>query len=170
MSVGSTRLVAQAGPVIDIAAYLAGDLAETKVPVLISNVGWIYGTGANCANIVYADKVTLTDGGNDTINLKDSGTLLDVFGRVLTLTALKLLYIKNNSTDATLLVGGGVSLDLILFADTSDIVKIKPGGSMIWVDPSAAGIDVTTNKNLYIAHDGTGSSTMVVDIVAMGLD
>jgi len=170
MTVGSTRIAAQAGPVIDIAAYLAGDLAETKVPVLVNNLGWTYGTSANQFEIVYADTVTLADGANTTVDLYASGSYLDVFGQALTMEALKLLYIKNNSSDATLLVGGGASVDLLIFADTSDIIKIPPGGTFLWTDPSAAGIDLTTNKNLYIEHDGTGSSSMNVDIIALGLD
>jgi hypothetical protein len=170
MSVGTTRIAAQAGAVIDLKAYLAGDLAEIQVPIIINNVGWLYGTGANCVNIIYQDKVTLADGANTTLDLYASGTLLDVFNRALTMSSLKLLYIKNNSADATLEVGGGAALDLLMFKDTSDVIKIKPGGVFIWVDPSAAGTLLTTNKNLKLTHDGTGASTMDVDVVVLGLD
>lgn len=170
MSVGNTRIAGQAGAVIDIQAFLAGDLAETKVPVLVNNMGWLYGTGANSVNIVYADKITIADGADTTLDLYASGSLLDVFGRALTMSSLKMLYIKNNSADATLEIGGGAAVDLLLFKDTSDVIKIKPGGSFLWIDPSAAGTLLKTNKNLKLTHDGTGSSTMDVDVVAMGLD
>jgi hypothetical protein len=170
MSVGTTRIIGSAGCFIDLKAFLAGDLAEASAPVIINAMGWSYGTSANAVQIVYADTTTLADGGNSTLDLYASGSLLDVFGRALTMTALKFLYIKNNSSDATLEIGGGAALDLLLFKDTSDIVKIKPLGVFVWADPSAAGMLVSTNKNLKLTHDGTGSSTMAVDVIAMGLD
>lgn len=170
MSVGTTRLAGHAGVVIDLTHYLAGDLSERRATQLINNLGWTYGTGANQVNIIYSDTVTLADGANSTIDLYASGTYLDIFNRDLTMEALKLLYIKNNSDDATLLVLGGVATDIGICSDTSDVIEVKPGGIFIWVDPSAAGLDITTNKNLKIEHDGTGSDTMDVDIIAMGLD
>lgn len=171
MTVGSNRLAGHAGPQIEIKAFLAGDLSENQVPVLVNNVGWTYGTGAGAVNVIYADTITLADGANTTLDLYASETLLDIFNRALTMTALKFLYIKNNSADATLLVGGGVANDIGIWADTSDITKIPPGGdAILWNDPSAAGLDITTNKNLKLEHDGIGSSSMDVDVIAMGLD
>lgn len=167
----STRLTGIAGPQLDIKAFLAGDITEAQVPVLVQNFGWTYGTAANQVNVIYADTITLTDGSNTTISMYDSGTYLDIFNRDLTMTALKLLYIKNRSTDSTLLVGGGASLDLLIFADTSDIIKVPSGGIFLYVNPSAAGVDITTNKNLKIADDGTGAAgNKYIDIIAMGLD
>jgi hypothetical protein len=166
----ATRITGTAGARIDIRAFLAGDLAETQAPVLVDNFGWTYGTGSNQVQVIYADTVNLADGANTTIDLYASGSYLDVYNQALTITALKFLYIKNNSSDATLLLFGGASNDLDIIADTSDKVKVKPGGVFLWVDPSAAGLDITTNMNLKIEHDGTGSSSMDVDIIAMGLD
>ena len=170
MTVGTTRLSGSAGASINLTHYLAGDLSEEQERILVSAGSWTYGTGANQVNVVYADMTQLADGGNTTLDLYASGSLLDVFNRALTMEALKFLYIKNNSSDATLIIGGGASNDLDIFADTSDKLYIKPGGIFIWIDPSAAGLDITTNKNLKIEHDGTGSSTMDVDVIAMGLD
>jgi len=169
-TVGTTRITGSAGVKMDLDVYLAGDLAESHIPVKTSFVGWSYGTGANAVEIVYADTTTLADGANTTLDLYASGSLLDVFNRALTIEALKFLYIKNNSSDATLKVFGGVSNDIGIIADTSDIVEVKPGGTFLWTDPSAAGLDITTDKNLKIEHDGTGSSNMNVDVIAMGLD
>jgi hypothetical protein len=114
--------------------------------------------------------VAIADGANTTLDLYASGALLDVFGTALTMTAIKFLYIKNNSSDATLKVFGGASNDIGIIANTSDIVLVKPGGHFLWDDPSAAGLVITTNKNLKLEHDGTGSSAMNVDVLAMGLD
>lgn len=170
MTVGNTRLNGNAGPMIDLKHFLAGDLAETCVPVLVGNFGWTYGTSANQVNIIYADTVTLANGANTTLDLFASGTLLDIFGRVLTLAAIKFLYVKNNSADAGLLIGGGVATDLDLWSDTSDQMIIPAGGIALWLDPSAAGVVTTVNKNLYVEHDAGGTDGVDFDVIAMGLD
>ena len=169
MSIGSTRLSAQAGTAIDLVHYLIGDLAETKIPININNIGWSYGTGLNQVNKVYFRKISLADDATTTLSFYDGG-LLDVFNIVVTMSSLKLLYIKNNSTDATLNVFGGASLDLLCAANTSDILYIKPGGIFLWTDPSAAGTLMTTNKNLKLLHGGQGTSALVSDVLVMGLD
>jgi len=169
-AVGTTRLSGKAGPEINLNTYLAGDLAELGLPIKVDNESWEYGTGANAVNIIYADTVTLTDGNNVTIDLYASGSYLDIFNRALTMTALKVLYIKNNSADATLEVGGGESYDLLIIADTNDIINVAPGATFLYTNPSAAGIVTTTNKNLKLVHNGTGDDDMDIDVIAMGLD
>lgn len=168
----STSITGKAGANLDLIFDLDVDLSEDlRAQFKIEASRWSYGTGAGAVNVIYAETTTLADGANTTLNLKDSGSLLDVFKQALTMTAIKFLYIKNNSDDATLLVGGGSSLDLDIFAATSDIQNIKPGAHAILLcDPSAAGVDVTTNKNLKLEHDGTGDSNMDIDVIAMGLD
>ncbi len=104
-AVGSTRTSGTAGAAISLNAYLSGDLSEAQVPITVANTSWEYGTGAGAANVIYADKISLADANAVTVDLYASGTYTDIFNRALTLSALKLLYIKNNSTDATLLVG-----------------------------------------------------------------
>ena len=132
---------------------------------------WTFGTGANQANVLYHDTITLADGANTTLDLYASGTLVDAFGNALTMAAIKFLYIKNRSTDSSLLVGGGASVDLLILAATSDILTISAGGFNMWCDPTAAGIVTSTNKNLYLEDDGAGAAgNKSIDIVAMGLD
>ena len=171
MSVGTTRLIGNAGASIDITAFLAGDLSEIRVPAIVNSQGWSYGTGAGAVNIVYADTTVLTDGSNTTLDLFASGALLDIFGRALTLSAIKFLYIKNNSTDSKLLVGGGAANDLDIFAATSDIMNVSPGGIMTWADPTAAGVVTTVNKNLKLEDDASGAAgNKNIDVIVMGLD
>jgi len=168
----TTSLSGKAGAVFDLIYNLDVDLAkDLQAHLKIEASRWSYGTGAGAVNVVYAATTTLADGANTTLNLKDSGTLLDVFKQALTMTAIKFLYIKNNSADATLKVGGGDSLDLDIFAAKTDILLIKPLASAILLnDPSAAGVSVATNYNLKIEHDGTGEESMDVDVIALGLD
>jgi len=170
-AVGSTRISGQAGAAIDLKAYLSGDLTEVQVPVSVANTSWTYGTGANAVNVIYADTVTIADDANDTLDLYASGTLLDIYNRALTMEAIKFLYVKNNSADATLRLFGEIDVnDINIMSEPNDIINIKPGGHFLWMDPSAAGLSLTEDPNLFIDHNGTGTSTMAVDVIAMGLD
>ena len=171
MSTGTTRLNGRAGVTMDISHYLAGDLAESMVKIALSAGNWSYGTGANQVNCIFQYTDTLANAaGTSTHDLYTSATLLDIFGRALTMTALKFLYIKNNSADATLSVGADAAHIPIFTDKASDIMLVQPLGIMLWTDPSAAGTLITTNENLVILHNGEGSDTMDVDIIAMGLD
>jgi len=136
---------------------------------LIVNAGitWSYGTGANQANVLFHDSRSTDDTG-ETLDLNASGSLLDAFGNALTMDAIKLLYIKNTHATLSLEILGGASLDLLIANGTTDAIVIQPGGIFFWVDPTAAGIDVTTNKNLKLAAASAG--TVTFDLVALGLD
>jgi hypothetical protein len=147
------------------------DLSEVSNKININQpFNFTYGTGANQINVLYQDTLSLADGANTTLNLYDSGTLTDAFGVALTMEALKLLYVKNNSDDANLLLLGGNSADIGICSNATDQIIIPPGGVFVWINSSAAGLDITTNKNLRLAHDGTGSTAMDVDILIGGLD
>lgn len=136
---------------------------------LTRGVSFTDGTGANQAEVIFHDNRTLADAANETIDLQD-GTLSDPFGDAVTMSKLKALYIKNNSTDANLLIGGAAATVLSLFADVTDILPLRPGGEFLITAPDANGIDVSTNADLKLAHDGTGSSSLTYDIVAIGVD
>jgi len=147
------------------------DLSTIRDRVAFNSVvNWTFGTGANQCNVLYHDTVTIADGANTTLDLFASGTLTDSFGNALTMAAIKVLYLKNNSSDAKLKVFGAASLDLLILTGTTDEVEVHPGGVFFWSCPTAAGVVTSTNKNLYLEHDGTGSSSMEVDVIAMGLD
>lgn len=182
----ATSISGKAGAVFDLSYHLAVELSEDlRAHLKIEASRWSYGDKAGEVNVVYADTITLTQpntgGETNTLNLKDgldkdSVKLLDVFKQALTMTAIKFLYIKNNSDEATLLVGGGESFDLDIFSagDVSaktDILKIKPLSSAILLnDPSVAGVSVATNYNLKLLLVAAGDKTMDVDVIALGLD
>jgi len=170
MAVGDKTLSGQTSIILALNNYKELDFNKLQDSLNITRgENWTSGTGANQVQILFHDIRTLADGANEVLDLYESGTLKDQHGDLLTLTALKFLYIKNKSADATLQLFGGTT-PVGICADATDIVKVKPGGTFVWIDPSAAGLDVTTNKNLKIEHDGTGSSSMDVEIALMGLD
>lgn len=127
------------------------------------------GTGANQADTIWHDQRTLADAANETLDIND-GSLTKADGTSLTLDTLKGLYIRNNSIDANLLIGGAAATVLGLFNDDTDILKLRPGGEFFVTAPDATGINATSNPDLKIAHDGTGSSSLTYDIILVGVD
>ena len=170
MTVGTTRTSGGAGPVLNLNAFLEGDLTEMQVPVLLNNINWSYGTGANAVNVIFADTITVGNGATVNIDLNASGTYLDIFTRALTLEAVKFIYIKNNSADATLELLGAGATALGICKVNTDIIEVKPGGTFTWSDPSAAGLDCEPTVNFRLVHDSIGADTMDVDVIIMGLD
>ncbi len=137
--------------------------------LLNRNIAFSNGSAADQCNLTYHAKVTLADANSTTLNVYDSGSLLDPLGNALTMAAVKFVYLKNLSTDASLLVGGGAT-PVALFADSSDILTLPPGGTFMFCAPSATGVVTTTNKNLKLEHNGTGSSSMDVEVLLLGVD
>lgn len=155
---------------IGIEYSVTDDLSTKEAPIRKSRgVSLANGTGANQADTVFQDVRTLTDDANETLNL-NLGSLENDFGTALTLDILKVLYIKNNSSDANLLIGGSDANQVDLFGDVSDILKLPPGGEFLLIAPDVTGIDVSTDPNLEIWHDGTGSSSLTYDIIVVGVD
>ena len=146
------------------------DLTELRDALAITRgVAFANGTGANQVNTVWHDRRTLADGANETLDV-NNGTLADAFGDTVVLKKLKLLYLKNNSADANLLVGGAAATQLGLFADTNDILKLRPSGVFIFIAPDINAVDVSANPDLKIAHDGSGSSSLTYDIILLGVE
>ena len=130
---------------------------------------FVDGTGANQANIFFHDTRNLLNAANETLALAD-GSLKDAFGDDFAADELKGLYIKNNSSDANLIVGAGGANSVGLFSDVTDAQVIKPGGEYFYSAPDASGLDVTTNADLKLTHSGGGSSSLDYDIVIIGVE
>lgn len=159
---------------IGIEYSITDDLSTKEAPIRKSRgVSLTNGTGANQADTVFQDVRTLADDANETIDLHD-GALENDFGTPLTLDVLKVLYIKNNSTDANLYIGGSDANQLDLFvndANYGDMLKLPPGGEFLFIAPNAIGIDTnSTNAYLEIWHDGSGSNSLTYDFIAVGVD
>lgn len=169
MAIGTTKIIGQAGPASSLTAFLAGNLTEMQAPVLLNNMGWSYGTGANKVNVVYADTVPIGFGATVVMDI-NAGAYLDVFTRLLSLEAVKFVYVKNNSADATLeLLGSGANSLLICNVNTEKII-LQPGGIFMWIDPSASGLDSNPAVEFQLTHGGEGADGVNVDIIIMGLD
>lgn len=134
---------------------------------LIRGKRFANGTGANQANFMFSDQRTLTDGANETLQISDS-SLTNVLGVSVDFAKLKMMYVRNNGTEASLLIGGAASTQLGIFSDGTDILVLPPGGEFYWSAPAAAGLDVTTNEDIKFAHDGTGTASLTYDLILVG--
>lgn len=128
------------------------------------------GTGANKADVCFDDKRTLADLASEELDLQD-GSLTDSLGTALTMDIMRAIYIKNTSSDATLLIGGATATQLAIFSTpATDILKLGPGGEFFYTAPSATGIDTTTNAHLKLADDGSGAAGLDYEIIIVGED
>lgn len=145
------------------------DLSEPKDSKALSRgPSFTNGTGANQADAIWHDKRTLGDGANETLDLASQ---TDGLGTAITISKLKALYIKNKSSDANLKIGAAAATPVALFADAaSDILLLPPGGEFLFTAPNATGLDISTNSNLKLEHDGTGESSLDYEIIAAGVD
>ena len=141
------------------------DLGQAEDVVKISRgISFTHGTGANQANVFFADNRGITSTG-ETLDLNDT-VLLDAFGVGLAMTKLKALYIQNQ-TDAAMTIGGAAATQLGLFTAVADSIVIPPGGDFFWSAPDASGLDCSSNDSLKITHAGAG--TQNYDIIVVGV-
>lgn len=133
------------------------------------NYSFANGTGANQANQTFLDTRTLSASANESLDF--AGGLSDAFGTVLTMTRIKALIIQaapGNTNDV--LVGGAAANAITsLFGDATDVVKVKPGGMVMFVAPDATGyaVTATTADLLKIANSAAGTSvTYTIAVLA----
>ena len=154
----------------NVVSYNDNDLSSVNDKLsFTAGANFADGTAADQANTLWSDTRTLADGANEELDIHD-GTISNNFGNPLTLTKLKGLYIRNNSADANLLIGGGATTPIGIFSDAAnDKLKLPPEGENLFIAPNVDGVDVTTNSHIKIAHDGTGTATLTYDIIVIGV-
>lgn len=125
------------------------------------------GTGDDQANEAFSDTRTLSASGTEDLDL--AGGLADAFGNTLTFTKVKALIVTaaaSNTNDV--LVGGASSNQLAsFFGDATDVIKVKPGGTIMLMAPESAGYAVTagTGDLLKVANSAGGTSVTYTIIV-----
>lgn len=126
------------------------------------------GTGANQADRMFTDQRTIAASGTDTLDL--AGTLLDIYGDVLTFAKLKLIMVyaataNINNTVVTRPASNGVPI----FSAAGDACPVKPGGMFLWVAPDAGGITVTAaTGDLIDIVNSAGGTSVLYDVVLIG--
>lgn len=127
------------------------------------------GTGADQADLTFADTRTLAASSNESLDL--AGGLTDALGNALTFASVKALIIvaaAGNTNDV--IVGGAASNAFAtMFGDATDTIKVPPGGAIVLADFGATGFAVTasTGDLLKIANGGSGTPVSY-DILIVG--
>ena len=133
-----------------------------------STENWTDGTGANQYQVVFSDERT-TDSTGEELDL--AGVLKDPFNLTLTFTAVKVISIEASSsnTNNTILIGGTHPVTGI-FADTSDAIIVRPGGTLTIVAPDTTGyaITATSADDLKVYSSGTGNVKYKIVILGEG--
>lgn len=147
------------------------DLGARSAPV---NAGRSFnladGSGLNQANLVYADRFTITASGSQAIDLAGGGLLgpdglaLASFARI---KGVAVQADANNTNNINVVRDGtnGVPLFLAL----GDGIPVLPNGIFLWVAPSAAGIAVTAGTgDLLNLVNSAGGTSVTGDICIIG--
>lgn len=126
------------------------------------------GTGANQADLVFADSRTLAASANETLDLY--GSLKDPFGSTLNFARIKAILIEARAANTNNVVIGNAVANPFLgpLGGTTPTVTLPPGGVLLLVAP-ASGWTVAdaTNDSLKIANSG-GTTGVTYDIVVIG--
>ena len=149
-------------------ATASGDHETYTSPIdYTKTISFTDGTGANGIEYHWSDNRALSAASNEDLDL--AGGLTDPALRVITFSAIKMIYIFSNATDGVLTVGGAASAQLVNWvSDSSDEVIVRPGGFLCLVAADATGyaVGAGTADELNLAH--TGAAAMTYDIIIFG--
>jgi hypothetical protein len=156
---------------------VTGTLANTATGTLatatdVLNVDYTQnfgaGTGAGLANVIYRAQRTLSAAGTEDLDL--SGTALtDGLGTAVALTKLKAIIVHAAAGNTNNVKVGGGNTTVPIFGDVSDLVSVKPGGTLVLTDPSAGGITVTNSSaDLLTITNSAGTTGVTYDLILIG--
>ncbi len=124
------------------------------------------GVGEDQSDQNFHDKRTLAASASEELDV--NGSLSDTFGDTVTLARVKVLYLRNLSDGDSLLVGGAAANALGLFSDSSDILKLRPGGILLITASDLTSIPIGSNDKLKLEHSGDTTSSLQYEIVLIG--
>lgn len=140
------------------------DLRTARDPIsIISNSTLSDGTSANQGNEVWIDQRILA-ATSENLDIVD-GTLFNAFGDGITLSLMKILWIRNlNTTSGADLLLSGNAMPL---TGTTPKITVEPGGEFFWKSPvDGKAVTGTTADTLTI---DSASATITFDILIAGV-
>lgn len=126
------------------------------------------GTGANQADLLFADTRTIAASGSEDLDL--AGSLADVFGATITMVEVLAILITADAGNTNNVVIGDSSAPVPLFGGTNPTLAIKPGGMFMIVAPNAAGqfaVGAGSTDKLKVANSG-GTTGVTYSIIVVG--
>jgi hypothetical protein len=124
------------------------------------------GTGANQADLIFKDTVTLAASGTADLDL--AGALTDIYGAAQVFARLKAIVVtadsgNTNNVNVTRPASNGVPL----FLAASDGIAVRPGGAFVWVAPDATGVAVTASTGDLLTFTNSAGTTGVTYSVTL---
>jgi len=135
----------------------------------VQNPAFANGTGANQANMVFADTRTLAASTSESLDL--SGVLTNAFGASILFTKIKGIIIAAAAANTNnVLVGGAASNAFINWVgDATDIITVRPGGLFCLMAPDATAYAVTAGTGDLLKINNSSSGTGVTyDVILIG--
>ena len=147
----------------------SGDLSQlvATLTAAVAELSFAQGTGAAEVDKVFADTRTLAPSTTEDLDL--AGSMVGIDGLTFAPAKIKGILISAAAGNTNNVLFGGDANGLAgLFGNVNDLNVIRPGGALLWVDPSG-GLTVTnsTGDILQVANSGSGSS-VTYNIVIIG--
>jgi hypothetical protein len=142
-------------------------------PTIVATLNTVLGTGANQADILFADERQVNASSNDDLDL--AGVLANAFGQTIAAAELVAILVINapvagspNTTNLT--IGGGTNPVVGFLGGTSPTIgPIRPGGFALLACGDAAGLGAVTAGTgdiLRIANSSGATARYQIAIVA----
>lgn len=149
---------------------LARDLGSAEAP-LAKRVALALasGTGANQADVIYADTLTIAISATVALDLVGGG-LVDALGQAFAPAKLKALLAvaSQGNTNAVQLVRPA-SNGVPIFLAAGDGIALLPGAVFAWASPNAVGVPIVAGTgDLLNLINGGGTTTVDVDLMLIG--
>ncbi|WP_405149434.1 hypothetical protein OG589_14510 [Sphaerisporangium sp. NBC_01403] len=155
---------------VQLAADLTSPLDLTTVDVPLSigrQISLISGTGAGAADQIWSATRSINSGATDSLDL--AGVLTSPLGGTLTFARIKGVLVAAAATNTTNVdVARPATNGVPLFSAVSSAISVRPGGLLVWMDPSAAGVVVTPGTGDLINLVNGSGATAKCDVVIIG--
>jgi hypothetical protein len=116
------------------------------------------GTGANQADIVWADERTLAASSSEDLDL--AGVLADAFGATVAAAEVVAILVIADAANTNNVVIGDATSPIPLFGGTNPTHAVKPGGVFFAAAPNAAGlltVGAGSTDDLKVANSSSGT-------------
>lgn len=166
----STVRVCSISIALDIDLRKTVGLVEGKAPLqLTKKFTFSHGTGVNQIDLVWTSDAAAAVTSGTPVSIDLAGSLVDPLGTAVVFAKIVGIIILNDGSAATgiLEVGGGSNAFASWLGATGDTVKIGPGGSHVFLNPSLAAYAVTagTGDLLQLA---SASGTVPYRVIIIG--
>lgn len=146
------------------------DLVPVRAPLSYAFASQLAsGTAAGQADLAFSDTRTLAASASESLDL--AGGLTDALGASLTFARVKGLVVVAAAANTNDVVIGGAASNAFVgpFADATDKIKVKPGGTISLWAPGATAYPVTagTGDLLQVSNSGAGTSVSY-DVIIIG--